>query len=95
MRSRYSAYVERDRDYILRTWHPRTRPVDLNLDQRQRWLGLKIIACNAGAEQDDQGSVEFVARYKIDGRGFRLHEVSSFVRYDGRWHYLSGELKPR
>ena len=33
-----------------------------------------------------------VARYRIDWRGHRLHEISRFVREDGRWCYLSGEL---
>lgn len=67
----------------------------LDLDQQQRWLGLKIVAASAGAEQDSDGSVEFVARYKIAGRGYRLHEISRFARHNGLWYYLSGQLMPR
>jgi len=41
----------------------------------------------------DHATVEFVARSRMDGRGHRLHEVSRFVRLDGRWYYVAGELK--
>jgi len=36
--------------------------------------------------------VEFVARYKVGGRAFRLHETSRFTREDGRWYYIDGDL---
>src|SRR5690606_41880378 len=43
MRSRYSAFVVRDAGYLLRTWHPRTRPGRLDLDPAVRWRGLVIL----------------------------------------------------
>ena len=92
MRSRYSAYVVEDEAYLLATWHPSTRPARLELGQepRQKWLGLTIKAReNHDAEH---ASVEFVARYKIAGRAFRLHETSRFERIEGRWFYLDGVL---
>jgi len=89
MRSRYVAYVLGRTDYILFTWHPRTRPPRLDPDSASvRWLGLKIRRVEAGTPQDSQGLVEFVARYKIGGRAHRLHETSRFVKEDGRWFYL-------
>ena len=42
---------------------------------------------------DDHAEVEFVARSKLGGRAQRLHEVSRFVRDDGRWYYVDGDLK--
>jgi SEC-C motif-containing protein len=36
--------------------------------------------------------VEFVARYKIAGKAYRLHEISRFVRYEGRWYYVDGRF---
>ena len=30
--------------------------------------------------------------YRIAGRGHRLHELSRFVREEGRWFYVDGEL---
>lgn len=91
MRSRYTAYVLGHADYLLESWHPDRRPVSLDADSHQSWLGLKILRAEHGGEQDDQGLVEFVARFKIAGRGHRLHEISRFVRADNRWFYLDGE----
>ncbi len=92
MRSRYSAYVTGNERYLLATWDPDTRPAQLHLDDRQRWLGLKIRGVKAGSEGDTEGVVEFVARFKIDGRGHRLHEVSKFRRMALGWVYVDGEL---
>ncbi len=100
MRSRYSAFALGKLDYLLHSWHPRTRPQPLHLDPDQRWLGLKIKAVEAGGEDDDTGLVSFAARYKIAGKGYRLEERSSFARLTadpvtsgGRWVYVDGELK--
>ncbi|MGB1140346.1 MAG: YchJ family protein [Halioglobus sp.] len=91
MRSRYSGFVTRNEHYLRETWHPSTRPSRVRLDEQQRWLGLKIRATDAGREYDDSGTVEFVARFKIEGKGHRLHEVSRFEKVDGRWYYLDGQ----
>jgi len=90
MRSRYCAYVLGDEAHLLRSWHPQTVPVEMDFDPRQRWLGLKVKRVVAGGENDDQGEVCFVARYKIAGRGFRLEECSAFERLNGRWVYRDG-----
>ena len=90
MRSRYSAYVLSDDDYLLRTWHVGTRPSSLEFEPRQRWLCLKIKSTRNGGEQDSDGEVEFVARFKIDGRGYRLHELSHFQRTPEGWVYVEG-----
>jgi SEC-C motif-containing protein len=92
MRSRYSAYVRQLEAYLLDTWHPVTRPSALDLDAapRPQWLGLAI---KAHTPLDaTHASVEFVARYKLNGRAFKLHETSRFERSDGRWLYVDGEI---
>ena len=91
MRSRYSGFVQCDESYLRQTWHPDTRPSRVRFDKKQRWLGLKIKTTEAGGANDTSGTVEFVARFKVDGRGHRLHEISRFERIDGRWYYLKGE----
>lgn len=91
MRSRYTAFVLGDERYLLETWHPDTRPGKLDLSGDRRWLGLKILATSGGGPEDTLGTVEFVARYKIAGRGYRLHEHSRFERTDGGWRYVDGE----
>ena len=91
MRSRYSAFVVCDEAYLLATWHPKTRPSRVRFDEQQHWLGLSIRNTEDGAEGDQWGTVEFVARYKVAGKGHRLVEVSRFEKRDGRWYYLDGE----
>lgn len=92
MRSRYTAFVLGEAEYLKQTWHERTRPSSLQMDD-VRWLGLKIRNVQQGGIGDEQGKVEFIARYKVNGRGFRLHEVSRFVKQGGQWFYLDGEQK--
>jgi len=92
MRSRYSAYVLGLKGYLLDTWHSSTRPKQLELDTKTLWLGLKVKACEAGTEQDTEGTVHFVARYKIQGKAHRLVENSRFIKQQGRWFYLDGDI---
>ena len=87
MRSRYVAYVQQRADYLLRTGHPSTRPAILDFTEPCQWLGLQVRRIEAGGPLDEQGTVEFVARYKVGGKAHRLHEISRFVRENGPWFY--------
>ncbi|MER5910584.1 YchJ family metal-binding protein [Streptomyces sp. NPDC001982] len=88
MRSRYSAFVVGDAGYLLRTWHPRTRPARLELDPGMRWTGLEIEDARDGSAFHSAGSVTFRASY----RGGSLHERSRFERVGGAWVYVDGEF---
>ncbi|WP_039800412.1 YchJ family protein [Nocardia araoensis] len=90
MRSRYTAFAVGDADYLLRSWHPRTRPAAVTLDPTQRWLFLAITRTERGGLFDDTGTVEFVAHYRDEGGRGALHETSRFARSDGAWVYLDG-----
>ena len=90
MRSRYSAYVIGDADYLSQSWHSDTRPSRIRLHPADRWLGLQIKSARGGPA-DTEGTVEFVARVKRGGKATRLHETSRFVREDGQWRYLDGK----
>jgi SEC-C motif-containing protein len=94
MRSRYTAFAVGDTDYLLRSWHSRTRPARLELDPGQRWRFLEIVRTECGGPFDDTGTVEFIANYRADGERGSLHEVSRFVREDGAWVYLDGVIQP-
>ena len=89
MRSRYSAFVRGDEHYLLATWHTATRPAQALSEPGTKWLGLEVR--RQRAIDNDHAEVEFVARYRVAGRGERLHERSRFVREDGCWYYLDGE----
>jgi SEC-C motif-containing protein len=93
MRSRYSAYVLGLEAYLEATWHPDTRPAALALDAtpRPQWLGLAIRSHTL--LDASHATVEFVARYKLNGRAFKLHEVSRFEKMDGRWLYVDGLIQ--
>ncbi len=92
MRSRYTAFVLNLQDYLLATWHPRTRPPSLSLEQSpRRWLGLKVLRHEA--ETADTAIVEFIACYKASGHTHEVRQASRFVREDGRWVYVEGDAK--
>ncbi|MGW7206929.1 YchJ family protein [Streptomyces sp. NPDC054837] len=88
MRSRYCAFVKENAAYLLRTWHPRTRPASLDLDAGMRWTGLEILGTGDGSAFHSVGTVTFRASF----RGGSLHERSRFERVDGAWVYVDGDF---
>lgn len=89
MRSRYAAFVVGDTAYLARTWHPRTRPADLDVAKGIEWQGLTVLATADGREDDSVGEVEFQAVHD----GGVLHERSRFIRRAGRWVYVDGDVQ--
>ncbi|MEW2358104.1 YchJ family metal-binding protein [Spirillospora sp. NPDC029432] len=87
MRSRFSAFAVRDAAYLLKSWHPGTRPRTIDLPAGLRWERLEILNTAEGSPFHTKGTVEFRA-YHSQGE---LHEVSRFVRHEGAWVYLDGD----
>lgn len=92
MRSRYTAYAERNIGYLLRTWHPSTRPSVLDPATMPDWCSLEIVRTERGGAGDEEGLVEFVATALLGKRLCKLHEASRFVREGGQWYYLDGDM---
>jgi SEC-C motif-containing protein len=93
MRSRYSAYAVKNADYILRSWHPRTRPKSMSLvDDGLTWTGLVVHEHrNTGK---NKAIVEFTASYRAaDGTAATIHEKSRFLKEGNQWLYLDGEQR--
>ena len=89
MRSRYTAHVRGDANHLFRTWHPSTRPTDTSPEPGTEWRGLTVEAVSQGGLQDDDGVVEYTARYReADGVADELHEVARFTRRARRWMYV-------
>jgi len=90
MRSRYTAFTLNAEDYLLETWYPETRPrsLDLSAQAPVKWIGLKVISHD---NQTDSAEVEFIARFKINGKAEKIHELSRFIKLDGRWFYVNGD----
>lgn len=91
MRSRYSAFVLDLLDYLLATWHPSTRPTELEPNPTGgKWLGLEIKKHLVLSPTTQQ--VEFVARHRLQGKATRLHEISQFVLENNQWLYVDGSF---
>ncbi|MGW5877284.1 YchJ family protein [Nocardiopsis terrae] len=88
MRSRYSAFAVGDEGYLLRSWHPDTRPCGVDLDPRTEWVRLEILGTGAGTPFHNEGTVEFLAVFREGGREGELREHSRFLRHGGAWAYL-------
>jgi SEC-C motif-containing protein len=92
MRSRFTAFSVGDTPYLIKSWHPETRPPAVELDDSVTWRRLQIVDTEAGDTDDDEGVVEFRATCVRDGQHEVLHERSRFARVNGQWVYLDGEI---
>ncbi|GAA2804791.1 YchJ family protein [Saccharopolyspora taberi] len=91
MRSRYAAFAVGDVAYLLKTWHPSTRPAELDLDPEQRWVGLDILGRTGGGPFDSEATVHFRAHYRLRGQSGALTENSRFRRTGKTWFYVDGD----
>ena len=89
MRSRYSAFAMGLAPYLLESWHPSTRPANLELDDTLRWYRLDILDRTRGGMLDATGTVEFVAYFRNGTERGTQHENSAFLKEKGRWLYVS------
>ncbi len=89
MRSRYCAFALRNAPYLIATWHPSTNPRTIAFTPQQVWMQLQVLETYTDG---NQATVEFIARSRIGGSSHALHEVSRFVREDGRWLYVDGVI---
>ncbi len=95
MRARYSAYAKTEVDFIIATTHPDKREGLLTegirrWSERSTWHGLDILATDGGAEDDQSGSVEFIAHYTEKTTRKKHHELAQFDRVDGTWYFSDG-----
>jgi len=96
MRSRYAAYTLANIEYVQQTMQGEAAE---GFDSKQAfewasnatWEGLTV--CEAPEIKGDEGFVEFIARFKYNGKSESIHELSRFERIDGCWFYVSGEHK--
>lgn len=100
MRSRYTAYARGDAAHLAHTLAAEHRAgfdaAEVSAGMRDtQWLGLEIVDTRDGGAEDSTGIVEFIARFRSQGRIGALHERSRFRRdeADGRWVYVDGETR--
>ena len=88
MRARYSAHVKVATDFIFESTHPDHREGYDHAGTRtwaetSEWHGLEILGTTQGEAQDEDGEVEFIARFR-DKNGLRSHhERGQFKRKAG------------
>ena len=93
MRSRFAAFCDGDADWLAASWHHSTRPDSVDLTDNPQWRSLQIVSTLRGGPDDVDGVVEFRASFRSNSGHGVLHERSRFVREDGRWYYLDGEVR--
>lgn len=96
MRSRYTAYVMADIDYLMKSHHSSTCPISekdeiLKWTKSVEWLKLEVLESSEGLKNATEGTVEFKAYFKENGIVSVIHENSKFVREHQYWVYL-GEV---
>jgi SEC-C motif-containing protein len=100
LRSRYTAFVHGNIGYLAETLAPDIRD-EFDLVEAERivgaakWQGLEIRAVTGGGEDDDTASIEFMARFSLQGQQRVQHERATFGRQDGRWVCTGGEVNPK
>jgi SEC-C motif-containing protein len=92
MRSRYSAFALGLAEYLLTSWHPQTRPTELDLDPELRWTRLDVLDVRSGGPFDTTGTVAFRAWWRSPTERGDLRETSRFLRESGRWFYVDGDV---
>jgi SEC-C motif-containing protein len=99
MRSRYTAYVVHDIDYIVDTYikddeHDIDVKQTRDWSEKSEWLGLTIINTEKGTPSDTEGIVEFTAEYKTAGVKDLHHEIALFKKVNDMWFYDEGNIAP-
>ena len=95
MRARYTAYALAEIDFLFSSLHP-SSPGDADRSGTERWAkkskwnSLEIVDTKAGGEDDEEGEVEFIARYTFDGLEQNHHERALFRKHEGRWYFVDG-----
>ncbi|MDY0375600.1 MAG: YchJ family protein [Desulfobacterium sp.] len=101
MRSRYTAYTEGEIAYLKTTTHPDgladfDEQATRSWSEGSLWKGLEIIATEGGGPGDDQGIVEFLARFTQKDVEHKHHERAIFKREGREWLFLDGNpVKPK
>ncbi|MDN3672826.1 YchJ family metal-binding protein [Flavobacterium branchiarum] len=92
MRSRFSAYVIKDADYLLATTHSSERKYYsiediLKWATTNEWQRLEIINFT-------ETTVEFKAYFLDENKQPQIHyEFSTFKQENGAWYYVDGKFE--
>jgi SEC-C motif-containing protein len=94
MRSRYTAYVLHEIDYIVDTCLPNAKINRENVrdwSEKSKWLGLEIVSEQL-IDTGETGEVAFKATYERRQLKYVHSEVAFFKKHENRWLYVSGKI---
>ena len=97
MRSRYTAYVVGELNHVADTHAPEVRD-DFNRPEAERLARHCIfegIEIRKATETGERAQIDFVLRFKRDGKNMIQVELADFRKVDGRWLYAGGKLSPQ
>jgi len=95
MRSRYSAFVLKEWDYLEKTSLTKKDYGFMSLYEKVTWERLEILGSKQGQREDSQGEVTFAAYFEDNGESKVLKETSKFHKINGKWMYdeLNSSIK--
>ena len=93
MRSRYSAFVKADGDYLIQSHHSSTRPIKeknniIKWANSVQWIKLEVLETSEGKANNTNGTVTFNAYFYENGKVEVIHEKSAFLIENNHWTYL-------
>jgi SEC-C motif-containing protein len=101
MRARYTAFVTKTIGDFLKNTITAERQRDFDQHEVEmsardaQGLSFEIRAVEGGGVEDERGSVEYIARFKIRGEIQTHHELATFRRENGLWLYEDGQVNPK
>lgn len=96
MRARYTAFTQKNIDFVLNTVHDSVRLPDERkavqswMDEAV-WTRLEVLTTQKGTAEDEEGNVIFKAHYKHGNQLKIHHEDATFKKKEGNWFYWTGE----
>jgi len=96
MRSRFTAYAQKNAKYIYQTYASEKQAENPVKEIKEfatscRFISLSVIDTN---NDGDRGVVEFKANYFYQNLYCELHERSQFIKEQDQWRYLDGIIFP-
>lgn len=93
MRSRYSAFVLANGEYLMQSHHSSTRPLKekkaiVKWAKSVEWIKLEVLETTKGTAKDTEGIVTFKAYFYENGKVDVIHEKSAFLKENNHWSYL-------
>jgi SEC-C motif domain protein len=96
MRSRYSAFCDKNLEYVEATTDPQALS-DFDRESTKAWMdGAQFTKLEVlkSSMDGNKGMVEFKAYFTMEGKPEIHHEISKFRKQSGIWYFRDGKVLP-